>query len=212
MRYVLRIFRCRGCPAGRFLFLLRQEKEPKEGDPPAPALRASLGFPGKSGGRVKLGLLPQTNAADSPRFTRKTEAVQRGIKNGLVGEARVFGVLPGGEGGFELFFGPLAPPLSSTAGPGDFGEDCLSAQREFRSRPARRAAQGTRSVAEGGGVGSPFLRLHSFGEAKEGTSRRAAPGNQTTREAHKRVRIRADRYPAPSARSRPSRTGSCSRR
>ena len=80
-------------------------------------------------------------------------------------------------------FRPLALPPSSADKPGDFGEDCLSAKREFRSRPVWLAAQGTRSEAEGGGVGSPFLRLHSFGEAKEGTSRRAAPGNQTTREA-----------------------------
>jgi hypothetical protein len=35
------------------------------------------------------------------------------------------------------------PPPSSAGKPGDFGEDCLSAKREFRSRPAWRATQGT---------------------------------------------------------------------
>ncbi len=52
-----------------------------------------------------------------------------------------------------LVFGPLALPPSSADKPGDFGEDCLSAKREFRSRPVWRATQGTRSVAKGGGVG-----------------------------------------------------------
>ena len=50
-------------------------------------------------------------------------------------------------------FCPLALPPSSADKPGDLGEDCLSAQREFRSRPAWRATQGTRSEAKGGGVG-----------------------------------------------------------
>ena len=55
-------------------------------------------------------------------------------------------------------FGPLAPPPSSTAGPGDFGEDCLRPQAEFRSRPAWRAAQGT---PKGRWMGSPSL-VHPF--------------------------------------------------
>ena len=37
---------------------------------------------------------------------------------------------------------PSTPP-SSGDGPGAVGEDCLSPKGEFRSRPARRAAQGT---------------------------------------------------------------------
>jgi hypothetical protein len=76
-----------------------------KGHPAAPALRASLVFPGKSGGSVKLGLWPQTNAADGPRFTRKNKAAQRGIQNGFVGVARLFGALPVGRaglGGFAL--------------------------------------------------------------------------------------------------------------
>jgi hypothetical protein len=61
---------------------------------------------------------------------------------------------------------PLIPPPSSADKPGDFGEDCLSAQREFRSRPAWRATQGTRSVAEGGGMGSPSLGYLSWRNKK----------------------------------------------
>jgi hypothetical protein len=69
-----------GCPAaGYFILLVQNTSNQTKRHPAAPALRASLGFPGESGGRVKLGLRPQTNAADCPRFTRKTEAVQRGI-------------------------------------------------------------------------------------------------------------------------------------
>jgi len=67
---------------------------------------------------------------------------------------------------FEFsFFLPCAPP-SSAGRSGDFGEDCLSAEREFRSRLSSRATQGTHEV--GGKPGSPFLGLLSFGEAKEG--------------------------------------------
>ena len=51
---------------------------------------------------------------------------------------------------------PIATPPSSTAGPGDVGEDCLSAQREFRSRPVWRAAQGT---LEGRWIGVAFFWL-----------------------------------------------------
>ena len=36
---------------------------------------------------------------------------------------------------------PLSTPPSSAGAPGAFGEDCLSPKGEFRSRPARRAAQ-----------------------------------------------------------------------
>jgi len=69
-----------GCPAaGDFILLAQNTSNQTKGHPAAPALRASLGFPGESGGCVKLGLWPQTNAADGPRFARKTEAAQRGI-------------------------------------------------------------------------------------------------------------------------------------
>jgi len=78
--------------------------------------------------------------------------------------------------------GPLAPPPSSTAGPGAVGEHCLSAQRELRSRPVRRAAQGTRSVAEGGGEGR--LSLVTFlWPFKESNQQPAAPAPEYPREA-----------------------------
>ncbi len=57
---------------------------------------------------------------------------------------------------FPLF--PCAPP-SSTDWSGDVGEDCLSAQREFRSRLTSRATQGTPKGWRTGGdfFGLPFL-------------------------------------------------------
>jgi hypothetical protein len=47
--------------------------------------------------------------------------------------------------------------LSSGGWSGDFGEDCLSAKREFRSRLTSRATQGTHEV--GGALGSPSFWL-----------------------------------------------------
>ncbi len=77
---------------------------------------------------------------------------------------------------------PIATPPSSTAGPGDFGEDCLSAKREFRSRPVRRAAQGT---PKGRWSWVAFFWLAFLGEARKVTCRRAAPAPKHPREAHK---------------------------
>jgi len=82
------------------------------------------------------------------------------------------------------FFGPLGPPPSSAAKPGDFCEDCLSAQREFRSSPAWRATQETRSVAEGGGQG----RLSLAVQRKEPSA--GCPGPKYPREAHNRMSSR----------------------
>jgi hypothetical protein len=56
-----------------------------------------------------------------------------GVVGNLLPTMRVYGV---------GFFIPCAPP-SSGDWSGDFGEDCLSAQREFRSRLTSRATQGT---------------------------------------------------------------------
>jgi len=77
----------------------------------------------------------------------------------------------------------LAPPFlppSSAAKPGDFGEDCLSAKREFRSRPVWRATQGTRSEAEGGGRGRLSL-VTFFGRSKKATSPPGCPRQSTIR-------------------------------
>jgi hypothetical protein len=61
-------------------------------------------------------------------------------------------------------FIPCAPP-SSAGWSGDFGEGCLSAQREFRSRLTSRATQGTREA--GGKLGSPSFWLLFLGEARK---------------------------------------------
>ena len=58
---------------------------------------------------------------------------------------------------------------------------------EFRSRRSFREAQGTRSAAEGANVGSPFLWILSFGEAKESSS---AAGRTP---AEKQLRVSATR-------------------
>lgn len=171
---------------------MQTKKVSKENCPAAPDLRAALGLPGKSGGCVKLGLWPQTNAADTPRFTRKTEAAQKGIKKRFCGRSPCLIWIPSppgraGWGGLDFAVPSPDPPPSSTAGPGGVGEHCLSAwprsgSRELRSRPARRAAQGTPSGAVDG---SRLLWYTFLGEARKVYSRRAAPGNnKTVRMAH----------------------------
>jgi len=73
--------------------------------------------------------------------------------------------------GVLIFLSPERRLDQAQAG-GGLGEDCLSAQREFRSPACLRLSEGT---PEGGGKpGSPFLRLPSFGDAKEGN---LLPGN-----------------------------------
>ncbi len=79
---------------------------------------------------------------------------------------------------------PLDPPPSSTARPGAVGEHCLSAQRELRSRPAWRAAQGT---PEGGcGWGSPSLGYLSW-RSKKGNQPPGCPRQANTRKAHETI-------------------------
>ncbi|OGS85774.1 MAG: hypothetical protein A2061_04060 [Gallionellales bacterium GWA2_59_43] len=56
------------------------------------------------------------------------------------------------------FFFPCAPP-SSAGWSGDVGEDCLSAEREFRSRLTSRATQGTAKRRQTGGAFFWFLFL-----------------------------------------------------
>jgi hypothetical protein len=79
-----------GLPGGQVTFLASpRQGNPKKATRPHRPFGLNLGFPGKSGGRVKLGLRPQTNAADCPRFTRKTEAAQRGKRVvGVLGRTR----------------------------------------------------------------------------------------------------------------------------
>jgi hypothetical protein len=73
---------------------------------------------------------------------------------------------------FSLFI-PCAPP-SSAGRSGDFGEDCLSAQREFRSRLTSRATQGTPQGRQTGVA--YFLVTFSLAKQEKVTSCRATPG------------------------------------
>ena len=58
--------------------------------------------------------------------------------------------------------------------PGDFGEDCLSAQREFRSRPALSANRGqSEGPVQWGALLFGYFLL---GKQEKVTCRRATPG------------------------------------
>ena len=113
----------------------------------------------------------------APHSPGKPRRCRGGLKR-FCGRSPCLGALPAGEGGFGvvLLFGPLGPPPERSR-PGDFCEDCLSAKREFRSRPVRRAAQGTR---EGRWIGAAFFGYLSLAVERKVTSRRAAPGTQTS--------------------------------
>src|SRR5574340_508983 len=74
--------------------------------------------------------------------------------------------------GFSLF-SPCAPP-NSGGWSGDFGEDCLSTQCEFRSRLTSRATQGTAKRRQTGGAF--FLVTFSLAKQEKVTSCRATPG------------------------------------
>jgi hypothetical protein len=70
------------------------------------------------------------------------------------------------------FFLPCAPP-SSAGWSGDFGEDCLSALREFRSRLTSRSTQGTPQGRQTGVAF--FLVTFSLAKQEKVTSCRATP-------------------------------------
>ena len=74
--------------------------------------------------------------------------------------------------GFSIFL-PCAPP-SSAGWSGGVGEDCLSAQREFRSRLASRATQGTAKRRQTGVAF--FLVTFSLAKQEKVTCCRATPG------------------------------------
>ena len=71
-----------------------------------------------------------------------------------------------------LLFIPCAPP-SSGGWSGDFGEDCLSTQCEFRSRLTCRATQGTAQQRQTGVAF--FLVTFSLAKQEKVTSCRATP-------------------------------------
>jgi len=70
---------------------------------------------------AELALCAQTVLADGPRIFRKTEAVQKGILV-LWAEPGFWVPSPLGRAVLFCFLGSLGSPPSSTAGPGDFGE------------------------------------------------------------------------------------------
>jgi len=73
-----------GSPTAGYFLLLAQEKVTKEKGPP---LYRPYGLPSdfrKNRAAAELALCAQTVLADFPRFLRKSEAVQRGFKEGGV--------------------------------------------------------------------------------------------------------------------------------
>jgi hypothetical protein len=128
----------------------------QKGTPP----RRPYGLPSvfrKDRAAAELALCAQTVLADGPRFFRKTEAAQRGIW--VLWAEPVFWVpSPPGRAGWGGLVFVLSVPLirHRVAQPrrGGFCEDCLSAQREFRSSPAWRATQGT---PQGRWIGAAFF-------------------------------------------------------
>ncbi|OIR16041.1 hypothetical protein GALL_35450 [mine drainage metagenome] len=74
--------------------------------------------------------------------------------------------------GFRFCF-PCTPP-SSGGWSGVFGEDCLSAKREFRSRLTSRATQGTAKQRRTGVAF--FLVTFSLAKQEKVTCCRATPG------------------------------------
>ncbi len=77
---------------------------------------------------------------------------------------------------------PLEPPPSSTGKPGAVGEHCLSATARVAQPPGLTSSAGN---PEGAVDGGRLLWITFLGEARKVISRRAAPGNQTFREAPK---------------------------
>ena len=179
MRFA-RCFECRGQPDGWLLSLAcPRESNQREGHPALPALRASLGFPKKSGGCGTRAL-----RSDSPRrlppISSEIRGGAEGFRNGGVTRSArgdVFGL--SGQSPDRVLKLPFPPP-SSTAESGEVGEDCLrpagpssAAARlgEQRSGPVAK-----RRAAEWGRL---FFGTFLLAKQKKDTSRRAAPGNQT---------------------------------
>ena len=71
-----------------------------------------------------------------------------------------------------LFLPPRAAP-SNGVGPGVVGEDCLRAKPEFRSRPARRVAQGSRQSRPRNAGVAFFLVTFSWRRKKKLPARQA---------------------------------------
>ena len=177
-----------------------------KGHPAAPALRAAFGLTAKLGGcATRPGRVhkPQPAAeleqcSPSSQFVRQTEAAQKGIwvlwarsrrcspsphpsprwGEGVVSVVLIPSPSRGRSGwGWGVCFCPLAMPPSSTAGPGDVGEHCLSAQGEFRSRPASASSAGH---PEGAVDGVAFFGYLSW-RSKKGDQPPGCPRQSNTR-------------------------------
>ncbi len=188
-----RYFDAGGCPAaGYFILLAQNTSNQTKGHPAAPALRAALDFPKRSGGCGTRAL-----RSDSPRRRPPIFSENRGGAEGefwFCGRSPRFGYPPrwGGLGGavWVLLFLPLGPPPSSTAGPGAVGEACLrpegpssvydlsSALAGRKSESPCGATPGSASSAgnpvRGGGWESPSL-VHLSWRCKKGVQPPGCP-------------------------------------
>ena len=135
-----------GCPAaGNFILLVQNRSNQTKRHPPAPALRASLDFPQRPGGYGNSRCALRQPQPTAPDLCGKSRRHRGGLRAVLWARSRHCRPSPQpsprwGEGvvapspsrgrlgwGWGVFFGPLGPPPSSAAKPGDFCEDCLSA-------------------------------------------------------------------------------------
>jgi hypothetical protein len=180
-----------------YFLLLRQKKVSKEKATPgsAPGCARSLALLGRPGGWLNSPAA-QTTPADCSRPACVAQRLSRGPENhpGSTGVPHFWPFCAVDHS--SLFFSlagyaatPFRVPMWSAeqhrwAGGSRRG---LSEGRrpEFRSRPARRVAQGSRR-SRPRSLGSPFLWLLSFGEAKESTpARKAEP--QASEVAHQAI-------------------------
>ena len=182
--------------ARAYFLLLRQKKVAKEKATPgsAPGVARSLALLGCPGGLLNSPAA-QTDASRKPPAVLRCSAPLRGTRkasrnNGSALEKtkKVFfsgRPLENGQNHFERFGGDAFPgphvERRATELMADKGRG-LSEGRgpEFRSPRQQRVAQGSRR-SRPRSLGSPFLCLLSFGEAKESkTPRRAEPPRQTS--------------------------------
>ncbi len=187
----------RPCGASHFL-LLRQKKVSKEKAPPgsAPGCARLLALLGRPGGLLNSPAA-QTDASRMPPAVLRCSAPLRGTRkasrnNGSAQEKtkRVFfsgRPLENGQNHFERLGGDAFPgphvERRATELMAEKGRGLFEARRaEFRSPRQQRVAQGSRQHRPRS-LGSPFLWLLSFGEAKESTPARKAESNVSTRDA-----------------------------
>jgi len=219
------VFRLAG---GRTFFLLRQEESSQRRRRPRvmrSAAPTSLRY-SKPAGAAELGLRPQTVLAPFPPASALLGASHRdperrrrrtgGIRLVVIGYFWLFLTVDRKKlefpGQSRLAMTPFGAPwgaLSNAGGPGAVGLPCLSRRRVQASRPDHRVAQGTRRAPT---LGSPFLCLLSFGEAKESKTpaRRNTAVKQRTPAYHSGRRnsssIHARALPTLSLNSGPTRT------